>query len=388
MYFRKLILPIFISLFAPYAYCQSLTMGAEQWNLYKNQLDDKKIGLVINHTSLIQEQHLVDFLLEKEADIKYIFAPEHGFRGNAAPGEKVDDQKDPKTGLPVISLYGKNKKPDKEIMDNIDAIIFDIQDVGCRFYTYISTMYYVMGACAENNKKLIVLDRPNPNGDYVAGPVLKPEFKSFVGMLPIPVVHGLTVGELAKMINGEGWLADGQTCGLTVVPVKNYTHSMNYPLPVKPSPNLPNDLSIRLYPSLCFFEATNVSIGRGTEFPFQVIGHPKEKPGGFSFTPADIPGVANNPKQKGQVCYGIDFRKQKEIPNFTWKYFLEWYHKFDNEEEFISSERWLNLLAGTDEVIKMIRNNSSAKDIEDEFQEEINEYKEIRKKYLLYPDFE
>ncbi|MDX9882164.1 MAG: DUF1343 domain-containing protein [Prolixibacteraceae bacterium] len=362
--------------------------GSDQPEQYLGLLKDKKTGLVINHTSLIGSQNLADFLLEKKVNVATIFAPEHGFRGNAAPGEKINDQIDEKTGIPIVSLYGKTKKPSPEMMENMDILIFDIQDVGCRFYTYISTLYYVMEACAENGKKLLILDRPNPNGDYVAGAMLRPEFKSFVGMLPIPVVHGCTVGELALMINGEGWLEGGRKCDIEIVRVKNYTHSTSYSLPVPPSPNLPNDLSVRLYPSLCFFEATHVSIGRGTGFPFQVIGYPDPSMGSFTFTPENLPGIATNPIQQGKLCYGSDFRAGNDVPAFTLKYFIGWYHKFGNEKDFISSERWLNLLSGTDDFLKMIRENKTEEEITEIWKNELEAYKAIRKKYLLYPDFE
>ena len=239
----------------------SIIVGTEQPNKYLPLLKGKKVGLMVNQTSLTGKEHLVDFLIEKEIQVQKIFAVEHGFRGNAANGEEFNDNVDAKTGVPIVSLYGKKRKPAKEDLQGLDVIVFDIQDVGCRFFTYISSMYYLMEACAENNVKLIVLDRPDPNGDYVDGPILDLQLQSFVGMLPIPIVHGCTVGELALMINGEKWLPDNLQCDLDVIPVKNYTHSMQYSLPVKPSPNLPNNLAIRLYPSLCFFEATNVSIG-------------------------------------------------------------------------------------------------------------------------------
>lgn len=378
----------FFALFFQYAVCQTITPGANQPEEYTERLKYKKIGLVINHTSLVFDQNLADFLLQKEIEIHTIFAPEHGFRGNAAPGEKINDQIDEKTGISITSLYGKNRKPSAEMMKELDLLVFDIQDVGCRFYTFISTLHYVMEACAENNKKLIILDRPNPNGDYVAGAILKPEFKSFVGIDPIPVVHGCTIGELALMINGEGWLENGIKCDIEIVKVKNYKHSDHYSLPVRPSPNLPNDLSIRLYPSLCFFEATHVSIGRGTDFPFQVIGYPDEKMGNFTFTPVDIAGVVSNPIQKGKLCYGVDLRLTSEAPKFTLKYLIDWNNKFNQENDFLSSERWLNLLSGSDELIKSIREGKTEEEILESWQPELEAYKMIRKKYLLYPDFE
>lgn len=381
----------FIAFFSVLMYrvdAQSIIVGAEQPELYFQSLKYKNIGLVINHTSFVGEKSIVDFFLEKELKVKTIFAPEHGFRGNAAPGEKINDQVDEKTGIPVISLYGKNRKPSPEMLKDIDVLVFDIQDVGCRFYTYISTLHYAMEACAENGKKMIVLDRPNPNGDYVAGAILDPQFRSFVGLHPIPVVHGCTVGELALMINGEGWLEGGKTCELEVVKVKNYSHRDLYSLPIKPSPNLPNDLSVRLYPSLCFFEATRVSIGRGTDWPFQVIGYPNAAFGKFQFTPHDIPGIAINSPQTGKLCYGDDLRTLQEVPTFTLKFLIDWYHKFSEEKDFISSERWLAQLSGTDQLLKLIREGKTESEILKTWEKGLEEYKLIRKKYLLYPDFE
>lgn len=365
-----------------------IVTGAEQPEEYLSLLKDKKVGLVINHTSIVGANHLVDFLLSKNVTIEKIFAPEHGFRGDASAGEKIEDGVDTKTGIPVFSLYGKTKKPTVEHLKDLDVVIFDIQDVGCRFYTYISTMHYVMEACAENCLPLLVFDRPNPNGDYVAGPILKTEFQSFVGMHPIPIVYGLTVGELAKMINGEGWHKAGKKCNLKVIPVKNYSHSTKYDLPVKPSPNLPNHLSVRLYPSLCFFEATSVSVGRGTEFPFQVLGGLKPDLGEFQFTPKSIPGVAVSPLNKGKLCYGVDLRELAEIPRFTLKYFLDFYSQFEKEKEFLIRENWLNTLAGTDDLIRKIREGKNENEITKTWQLELEKYKLLRKKYLLYPDFE
>ncbi len=366
----------------------NLKTGAEQPEKYLRLVRNKNIGLVVNHTSIVKEEHLVDFLLKNEIKVRTIFAPEHGFRGNASAGKEIKDGIDPSTGLPVISLYGKTKKPTTEHLKNIDMLIFDIQDVGCRFYTYISTLHLVIEACAENEIDLLVLDRPNPNGDYVAGPILKPGFESFVGMDPIPVVHGCTVGELAKMINGEKWHKAENNCVIHVIPVANYTHSMKYELPVLPSPNLPNYLSVRLYPSLCFFEATSVSVGRGTDFPFQVLGGPNRNLGDFKFIPRSIKGAAINPLNEGQECYGIDLRKLEEVPRFTLKYFLDFYKKYENEEEFLTRENWFNLLAGTDKLIALIREGKKEADMLDYFEKELEEFKDLRKKYLLYPDFE
>ena len=365
---------------------QDIQCGANQPESYLPQLEGKKVGLLINHTSMIGEQHLLDFMLEKGVAVQKIFCPEHGFRGDADAGEQVNDQKDEKTGLPVISLYGKNKKPTSDQLKGLDVIVFDIQDVGVRFYTYLSTMHYMMEACAENNLPLILLDRPNPNGDYVAGPVLDLKFQSFVGMHPIPVVHGCTLGELARMINGEKWLKGGVQCRLTVILIKNYTHQIHYSLPVKPSPNLPNDVAIRLYPSLCFFEATNMSIGRGTYFPFQVIGYPDSRMGNFQFIPESISGMSKNPKQEGKTCYGEDLQNAKLSERFSLNYFLTYYHKFEKESDFLSSEKWFNLLAGTDKILKQIRDGDSLEEIEASWQTDLNHYKKMRQKYLLYPD--
>ncbi len=380
-------------LFSVFNLCQAsnekeIVTGAGQPGKYLPLLANKKVGLVVNQTSLVGNVHLADFLISKNIAIGKIFAPEHGFRGNASAGEEIKDGVDTKTGLPVVSLYGKTKKPTSGHLQNIDVVIFDIQDVGCRFYTYISTLQLVIEACAENNVKLIVLDRPNPNGDYVAGPVLKPGFESFVGMAPVPIVHGCTVGELARMINGEGWQKSGKKCDLLVVPVQNYTHSTKYELPVSPSPNLPNYLSVRLYPSLCFFEATSVSVGRGTEFPFQVLGGLQKNLGDFKFIPVNIPGVASDPVNEGKTCYGIDLRSLKDVPNFTLKYFIDFYNKYEKKQEFITRENWFNLLAGTDWLLARIKEGKSEKEIMELLKPELEEYKTIRKKYLLYPDFE
>ncbi len=383
---RILVVFIQVILLSAGLWAQDVKTGADQPEMYLSLLDGKKVGLVVNHTSMVGDRHLLDFLIDEKIDVEKVFCPEHGFRGDADAGEEIGDQKDEATGLPVISLYGDNKKPTPAQMQGLDIMVFDIQDVGVRFYTYLSTMHYVMEACAETNVPLIILDRPNPNGDYVAGPVLKPEFKSFVGMHPIPVVHGCTLGELAKMINGEGWLAQGETCTLTIVPVKNYTHQTSYSLPVKPSPNLPNDVAIRLYPSLCFFEATNVSVGRGTKFPFQVIGYPDERFGAFCITPESIVGMSKHPKQEGKVCYGEDLRNACLKTRFTLSYFLKYYRMFDDEDDFLSSERWFNLLAGTDQLLKDIRTGKTLEEIEEFWKPELEQYLEMRKKYLLYPD--
>ena len=365
----------------------SIKSGAEQPDSYLSLLNDKSVALVINQTSVIKDQNLADFLLSKKIRVKLIFAPEHGFRGEADAGAVINNSTDTKTGLPIISIYGSNKKPTARQLEGIDVVIFDIQDVGCRFYTYISTLHYVMEACAENHKKLIILDRPNPNGDYCDGPLLRPAFKSFVGMDPIPVVHGCTIGELAQMINGEGWLKNRIKTELQIIPVKNYTHARKYELPVKPSPNLPDYLSIRLYPSLCFFEATSVSVGRGTEFPFQVLGYPDPKFGQFSFSPKSIQGMDLNPLHQNVTCFGEDLRNLKEAPRFTLSFFLQWYHKFPLEGKFLTREAWFDLLMGNDVVLRLIRDGKNEKEIRQSWQSELNSYREMRKKYLLYPEY-
>jgi len=362
--------------------------AADQPSEYLPLLQGKTVGLVVNHTARVGEMPLPDFLLQNGVDVRKIFAPEHGFRGEASAGEKISDGKDPKTGIQVVSLYGNVHKPTPEHLKGLDVLVFDIQDVGCRFYTFLSTLHLCIEACAENNLPIIVLDRPNPNGDYVAGPVLKPQFSSFVGIVPVPIVHGCTLGEMALMINGEGWHKADKKADLTVIKVKNYAHSDIYELPVWPSPNLPNHQSVRLYPSLCFFEATSVSIGRGTEFPFQVIGGTLPALGDFSFTPVNMPGVAVNPINMNKKCYGVDLRKIDPVPPFTLSYFLDFFRKYPVEKDFLTNERWFNLLAGTDSLIRDIRAGKSEAEIVASWQEEIDRYKVIRRKYLLYPDFE
>ena len=329
--------------------------GADQPEIYLPLLKGKKAGLVVNQTSILTQKnnlHLVDFLLKEGITIQKVFVPEHGFRGDADAGEVVKNDTDKETGLPLISLYGNNKKPSASSLADVDVVIFDLQDVGLRFYTYISTLHYLMEACAENGKPLIILDRPNPNGDYIDGPILKKEFSSFVGLHPIPVVHGLSVGELAQMINGEGWLENGVKADLQIVKTRNWDRSMPYSLPVKPSPNLPNDLSIRLYPSLCFFEGTDISVGRGTYFPFQVYGAPDEKYGDFTFTPVSINGMSKNPPHENQTCYGRDLREESLDHRFTLRYLLEMYNKSGKGTAFFNN--FFDRLAGTDKLRKDI----------------------------------
>ncbi len=376
---------------------QEITTGASQTNEYLDLLKDKSVGMVVNHTSTIGSTHMVDSLLACNIQIKRIFAPEHGFRGDAGAGEKINNSVDSKTGLPIISLYGNNRKPSMEDLKGIDWMVFDIQDVGARFYTYISTMHYVMEACAENNIKMLILDRPNPNGYYVDGPVLDKSVQSFVGMHPIPIVHGLTVGELAQMINGEKWLPNGAQCDLRIIKVKNYSHHDMYSLPVKPSPNLPNNVAVNLYSSLCLFEPTNVSIGRGTEFPFQVAAYPDKRflantaQDSISFIPESIPNAAPTPKHEGVKCFGIDFRKAEPLKAFTLSYLLTFYKKakeIGKADDFFSSESFFNKLAGTPELLQQIKAGKTEEEIRSSWQEKLNAYKKMRKQYLLYEDFE
>lgn len=362
--------------------------AADNPDAYLGLLRNKRVGLVINHTARVGEVLLPDFLVSKGIVVERIFAPEHGFRVDASAGEKVLDGIDPQTGIAVVSLYGNVTKPTKEHLQGLDVLVFDIQDVGCRFYTYLSTLYMVMEACAENGLPLIVLDRPNPNGDYVAGPVLDMNFSSFVGIIPVPVVHGCTLGEMALMINGERWHKAPSRTDLTVIPVENYTHSSSYTVPVAPSPNLPNHQAVRLYPSLCFFEATHVSIGRGTPFPFQVVGGTLPHLGDFEFMPVNLPGIAVNPPNMNKTCYGVDLRDLQEVPRFTLQWFLDFYHAYPEEKQFLQSERTLNILSGSDQLLADIRAGKPEEEMVASWKDAIDNYKIIRKKYLLYPDFE
>lgn len=361
-----------------------LHLGAEQIEEYLPKFKHKKVGVVANHTSMINQTHLVDSLLELKVHIKKVFSPEHGFRGKADAGEAVNSDVDAKTDLPIVSLYGNNKKPTKEQLRGLDVILFDIQDVGARFYTYISTMHYVMEACAENEIEFIVLDRPNPNGDYIDGPILEDGFKSFVGMHKVPIVHGLTVGEYAQMINGECWLAQEKTCDLTVIKMKNYTHKTNYELPIKPSPNLPNMQSIYLYPSICLFEGTPISLGRGTDKPFQVLGHPTIK-SDFFFVPQPTEG-AKEPVLKGDTCYGIDLSEVKVKKELDLSYLLKFYNEFPAKDQFF--KKFFNTLAGNSILQEQIKAGKTIQEIKETWQEGINDFKAYRKNYLLYEDFE
>lgn len=363
-------------------YIAEIKTGADNFEKYLPLLKNKKVGIVTNQTGLLSNKvHLVDFLLEKKVAIQTIFAPEHGFRGVADAGEHVVDGKDEKTGLPIISLYGDNKKPKAEQLKKIDVVIFDIQDVGARFYTYISSLHYVMEACAENNIPLIILDRPNPNGNIVDGPILEKEFKSFVGMHPIPVLHGMTIGEYGQMINGEKWLTNGVNCKLTVIPCSNYKREMSYSVLAKPSPNLPNDQSINLYASLCFFEGTNVSLGRGTEQQFQIYGSPFLPKKGFSFTPKPNFG-SKNPPFNGETCYGEDLSKEKKLTRLELKWLISAYTNTTDKSKFFTP--FFTKLAGTKKLQEQIEKGVSENDIRASWKSGLEQFKKARAPYLLY----
>lgn len=373
---------------------EAIVTGAEQPLAYLSLLKNKKVGVVANQTSVLFDvpsknrnyngTHLVDFLLENSVNITKVFAPEHGFRGTADAGEAIKDGVDSKTGISIISLYGKNKKPSPQQLKNIDILIFDIQDVGARFYTYISTLHYVMEACAEANITVLLLDRPNPNGHYIDGPVLEMQHQSFVGMHPIPVVHAMTMGEYAQMINGQGWLPGNASCSLTVIKMKNYKHQTPYVLPIKPSPNLPNAQAINLYPSLCFFEGTFVSAGRGTSMQFQIFGAPslpaKNYP--FTFTPQANEG-AKNPKFKGELCHGADLREYKKLDALHLEWLIEAYNNSPNKREFFND--FFTNLAGTKKLQKQIEAGLSIAKIRESWQQDLSAYKKMRSQYLLYP---
>jgi uncharacterized protein YbbC (DUF1343 family) len=364
--------------------------GAYSTGKYLPLLKGKRIAVVANNTSLIGNTHLVDSLISLKVNVVKIFGPEHGFRGDQADGKEILNGKDPKTGIEVVSLYGNHKKPVPADLKDIDIIIFDIQDVGARFYTYISTLTYVMESCAENKIPLIVLDRPNPNGFYVDGPVLEKAFESFVGLHPVPVVYGLTIGEYAAMVNGEKWLKDGIHCSLTIIKCDNYTHNSRYQLPVRPSPNLQDMKAIYLYPSLCLFERTVVSVGRGTENPFKVFGHPMFSNGSYSFTPLPIKGVSEDPPLKGQLCYGRNLENEAELikkdGHFELKWLLEAYKNLHSQTEFFTTN--FDKLAGNSKLREQIIAGKSETEIRKSWQPELDAFKKIRKKYLLYPDFE
>ncbi len=364
--------------------------GADNTDAYLPLLKDKKVCILTNQTGVLNyysseetqvNLNVVDFLLAKKINVQIIFAPEHGFRGTADAGEHVVDGKDTKTGLPIISLYGDNKKPKAEQLAGIDILVFDLQDVGARFYTYISSLHYIMEACAENNVQLIVLDRPNPNGSIVDGPILEKEFTSFVGMHPIPLLHGMTIGEYAQMINGEKWLKNEAKCKMIVIPCLNYKHDMFYSLPIKPSPNLPNDQAINLYASLCLFEGTNVSVGRGTEKQFQIYGSPFLPKSEFSFTP--IPNFgAKDPLYKNQLCYGEDLTKASKVSKLELKWIIKAYNETSDKTKFFNP--FFTKLAGTKKLQQQIEDGTSDVNIRKSWEKGLREFKVMRKKYLIY----
>jgi len=360
--------------------------GAERLDHYLPKLQDIEVGLVGNKSSRVGDMHLLDVLLSKGINVTIVFCPEHGFRGEGEAGELIDDHLDSKTGIPVVSVYGSKKKPAEKDLLGIDLLVFDIQDVGARFYTYISTLHYIMEAAAEQGIELLVLDRPNPNGFYVDGPIREESLKSFVGMHPIPVVHGMTIGEYAKMINGEKWLNNGVQCDLEVVGCINYDRMTEYILPVIPSPNLPNQTSVYLYPSLCFFEGTIVSIGRGTIVPFQIYGHP-DYPGEFKFRPESIEGASMNPKWKNQTCSGQDLRRSGIIdlfqePGLHLEYLIDAYNQLGKPENFFT--KYFDTLAGTKRIRAMIIEGYSADEIRATWVDDVRKFQKLRENYLMY----
>ncbi|HEY1164199.1 MAG TPA: DUF1343 domain-containing protein [Chitinophaga sp.] len=363
--------------------------GAARTNAYLPLLKNKRVALLVNQTATIGETHLVDSLLKLQIRIQKIFSPEHGFRGNADAGEKVGNSVDQRTGLPIVSLYGKHRKADAADLRDVDVLIYDIQDVGARFYTYISSLQELMESAAENNKPLIVLDRPNPNGHYVDGPVLDTAFRSFVGMQPVPLVHGMTVGEYARMLNEEKWLSHGLSCKLTVIPCLQYTHHTFYELPVRPSPNLPNMAAIYLYPSICLFEGTPLSLGRGTDKPFQVFGSPLFPKDLYTFTPRSMPG-AKEPPLKDQLCYGYDLSGdaksvlQQTGNQLQLKWIIEAYQLYPQKDKFFTP--FFNKLAGNSTLVQQIKDGKSEQEIRQSWEPALSHFKTLRKKYLLYAE--
>ena len=375
----KQIICISLVLFTFSAQAQKLVLAAERTDIYLHHLQNKKVGVVGNQTSMITNTHLVDSLISLGIDLVKVFSPEHGFRGKEDAGAIIEDGIDSKTGIPIFSLHGKNKKPQAEQLQGIDVLVFDIQDVGVRFYTYISTLHYVMEAAAEFGIPVLILDRPNPNGHFVDGPILDTAFQSFVGMHTIPIAHGMTIGEYAKMINGEDWITT--KCELIVIEMENYTHNTNYDLPIKPSPNLPNARSVNLYPSLCLFEGTNISIGRGTDFPFQHFGAPYLK-SNYSFMPKSGEG-SRNPKLENIECFGTDLRFQDNyLTTINLNWIIETYKQCSEKEKFFNS--YFDTLAGNDKFKKQIIAGKTAREIKTSWKEGLEEFKKVRGKYLIY----
>lgn len=369
---------------------QVIVPGACNTAEYLPLLQGKKVAVVANNTSLIGKTLLVDSLISLKINVKKIFGPEHGFRGNQPDGKEIGTEKDPKTGIAVVSLYGNHKKPEKKELQNIEIVVFDIQDVGVRCYTYISTLTYVMEACAENNIPLLVLDRPNPNGYFVDGPVLEPAFSSFIAMHPVPLVYGMTIGEYATMVKGEKWLTNKEQCNLTVIKCAGYTHNSRYQLPVRPSPNLQDMNAIYLYPSLCLFEGTVVSVGRGTDNPFKVFGHPKITSGTYIFTPQPIKGVSEDPPLKGQTCYGKNLENAAESLKTKGRLELSWlfeaYKNLNLQNKFFNA--YFDKLAGNSSLREELASGKSETEIRKSWQPGLETFKKVRKTYLLYPDFE
>ena len=367
---------------------KKIILGAERLNLYDKNISNKSLALLVNHSSLINNTHIIDTLSQYGYDIKKIFTPEHGLSGKIERGKSISDDTllINNKKIPIISMYGKTRIPSYESLDGIDVVIFDIQDVGARFYTYISAMHNMMEVCANLNIDFIVFDRPNPNGSYVDGPVLEKEYKSYIGMHEIPIVHGCTVGELALMIKGEKWIKNSEKLNLKVIPILNWDHTMDYKLPIKPSPNLPNQQSILLYPSLCLFEQTTVSIGRGTPFPFQVIGHPNYDNKSFSFTPVSVV-EERKPKHEDNKSYGIDLRKIKVKKELNIKYLIDFYNKLkETDPDFFG--KYFYRIAGNKKLENQIKDGISEKEIRSSWEIKLSQYKAKRKKYLLYKDFE
>ena len=384
-----------------------VVVGAARFDKYKKLLQNKRVALAANATSIIVDAdggavHDLDFLLSKKINVVKVFAPEHGFRGKGEAGETIANDVDQKTGVPIYSIYGKSLRPSPELLADVDVFVYDIQDVGARFYTYISAMHYIMEACAQNKIPLVVFDRPNPNIDCVAGPIRDERYKSYVSLDPIPAIYGMTAGELARMINGQGWLEGGAKCKLTVIPVKNYTRTTRYVLPVPPSPNLPSHRAVRLYPFLCLFEATVVSEGRGTEEPFSAIGYPDESFGQYVFTPRDIPGMATNPKHEGKKCYGADLSNEPLYAEyaassniglsnnysaagiFTLKYFIAFAKKFGGAQKMVDQKAGLARLWGNDKLIEQIDGGMTEEEIRATWLPDVQQFLKDRKPYLLY----
>ena len=385
---KKLLILLFTSHLVFSQQNSEIKVGSEKMNEYLDKISNKSVGLLVNHSSTVRSTHLIDTLISKNINIKKIFSPEHGFTGNIERGKTVNEDTliiDEKI-IPIVSMYGKTRIPSKESMKGLDIIIFDIQDVGARFYTYISAMHNMMNICAELGISFLVLDRPNPNSGYIDGPVLEMEYQSYIGMHKIPIVHALTVGELAKMIKGEKWIENSEKLKLEVIKIDNWDHSKEYKLPVRPSPNLPNQQSILLYPSLCLFEQTTVSIGRGTAFPFQVIGHPNYDNKSFSFTPVSVV-EERKPKHEGNESFGIDLRKIKVKKELNIKYLIDFYNKLKGtDSDFFG--KYFYRIAGNKKLENQIKDGISEKEIRSSWEIKLSQYKAKRKKYLLYKDFE